>query len=88
MTVQEYMNPQMFPLTSQEGLTPEKQIQLDSLNFDEYQKAKRAHEPMNEHERRVGYELECKHAVRGSVLRALQGGEDDGPQGPDGKPLM
>lgn len=72
MTPDEYASPQLWPLTSQPGLDIESQLQLDSLNYDEWLTAKRNGEPHDERERAVGRELEAKHAARGAVLRQLQ----------------
>lgn len=72
MTPDEYLDPRSWPLTGQQGLGIEEQLQLDALNFDEYSAAKRGGEQMDERERAIGRELEAKHAVRGGVIRQLQ----------------
>lgn len=72
MTPEEYLSPALWPLTSQPGLDIESQLQLDAVNYDEWQTARRNGEPHDEHERAVGRELEAKNAARGGVLRALQ----------------
>lgn len=89
MTITEYMNPDLFSLTSQPGLTLDQQMQLDSANYDEYAAACKNHEQLTEEERRIGYELEAKHAAKANVLQQLQAQQNDGsPQTPNGMPLM
>ncbi len=78
MTIQEYLSPQYFPLTTQAGLAPLDQLQLDALNYDEYAAAQRKREPLDDRERAVGRELETKHAARDSVLRQIQEQEGRG----------
>lgn len=76
MTVHEYMSPQLFPLTTQPGLTLEQQMTLDAVNYDEYEESRTAYDRLSDHERAVGRELEAKNAARDSVLRQVQGRQD------------
>jgi hypothetical protein len=34
MTLQEYMDPTQFPLTTQHGLSPRGQLMIDAVNYD------------------------------------------------------
>lgn len=68
MTLQEYMSPTYFPLTTQPGLDPLQQIRLDAANYDEFAEAERNHHPLDEHQRAVGRELEAKKSARAHVL--------------------
>ena len=89
MTAADYSSPQLFPLTTQPGLDIRAQMQIDSVNFDEYDAAMKRHEQLTDEERAVGRELEAKRASRESVLRELNGGNDpEFPQGPDGRPIF
>ncbi len=72
MTPDEYCAQELWPLTTQPGLDIESQLQLDAVNYDEWQTAKRNGEPHDDRERAVGRELEAKNAARGAVLRSLQ----------------
>ncbi len=89
MTVKEYLDSKLFPLSTQPGLTIYDQLKLDALNADEYDAAMKRHEQLTDEERAVGRELEAKRASRESVLRELNGGNDpEFPQGPDGRPIF
>lgn len=90
MTIAEYMNPDLFVLTSQPGLNLDSQMEIDALNYDEYEKDRRAHVQMDDRQRAVGRELEAKHAARGSVLRQSQTGRGVGydPNSRPGNPQM
>lgn len=86
MTAKEYCDSQLFPLSTQEGLSLEQQLALDAVNYDEYQKAEQHYEQLSDHERAVGRELAAKAAARGSVMREKQA--QNMPQGADGRPLF
>lgn len=89
MTIMEYRDEGLFPHTTQPGLSLDQQMAVDAQNYDEYEESRRNHEPMTDHERAVGRELESKHAARASVLRQAQAERTGGqPQGPDGRPLV
>ncbi len=92
MTPADYLNPHLFPLSTQEGLSLEQQLQLDAVNYDEYAKTIENREQLDGRERAIGRELEAKHAARANVLQQAkavqQGGQNNAPQGPDGRPLV
>jgi hypothetical protein len=37
MTLEEFLDPQRFPLTTQPGLTPHQQLMMSAFNYDKFQ---------------------------------------------------
>lgn len=72
MTVQEYMSPQRFPLTTQIGLRPDQQMLIDAQNYDEFEEAlKGGGTGITPEEAAIGRELYEKMQSRDEVLAQL-----------------
>ena len=64
ISMADYMNPQMFPLTTQAGLPPDKQMLIDAHNYDEFREVVESGRVLSEEEAAVGRELELKARAR------------------------
>ena len=40
MTIEDYMSPIKFPMTTQKGLSPKQQFLIDSINYDQIKEAR------------------------------------------------
>lgn len=72
LTLAEYMNSQLFPLTSQPGLSPHDQMMIDAVNYDEFKEDSEGGALLTDEEQRIGAELKRKHDSRESVLAELK----------------
>lgn len=72
MTLAEYMNPRMFPRTTQIGLSPDQQIMLDSVNYDSVREDERNNAPLNPEEVATAAELRTKYAAMPEVAAELK----------------
>lgn len=68
MTLAEYMDPGRFPETTQEGLTPQQQMMIDAVNYDDVVEAREAGRAVADG---LWKELEAKHAARAEVAKEL-----------------
>lgn len=76
ITLAQYMSAQLFPLTSQPGISPEQQMLLDTTNYDAVREALDNGEQLSPVEQATARELEVKHNARAAVaaeLRRMQG---------------
>lgn len=71
LTLEEYLSPKMFPLTTQAGLTPSQQLLIDAYNFDEMAEALTMGAILTPEKESVLNELRVKHASRGHVLAQI-----------------
>ncbi len=84
MTLQEYMNPGRFALTTQRGLSPKNQLLLDAFNYDqmrEYLEDGGTVDDLDEEATARWAELQAKIAEQPRLLRELREAEeaDGGP---------
>jgi len=56
----EYMNPEKFPLTSQKGLSVDKQKLIDNFNYNQLLEAEELGEELNERQKLIARELREK----------------------------
>jgi len=70
--IEDYMNPGLFPLTTQLGLTVEQQMLLDAMNYDDVVADESAGVSLSENDQAVANELKAKHAARESVLEEIR----------------
>lgn len=63
MTLEDYMDPSRFPLTTQKGLTPHQQFLIDAMNFDDLAEAVELDRPMDEETAARWAELQEKRAA-------------------------
>lgn len=68
MTLDEYMSPSRFPLTTQCGLSPEEQMLIDSINYDEFVEHE-ANGLVPPEDLAIGLELKEKRAAMPSVAK-------------------
>lgn len=71
MTLAEYMDPARFPLTTQKGLTPEQQMMIDAVNYDDLREMEAAGRPLTGDTARRAAELRTKNAARAGVAAEL-----------------
>ncbi len=67
MTLAEYMDPAKFPLTTQKGLTPQQQMMIDAVNYDELKEKRDAGVVFTSRQAALWAEQEAKHAARPQV---------------------
>lgn len=70
MTPQEYVDPRLFPLTTQPGLRVDQQMLLDAVNYDDVRDALKVR-ALTPEELRIAEELRVKHAHRAEVKKQL-----------------
>lgn len=72
MTLTEYMDPAKFPLTTQKGLSPQKQMMLDSMNYDDLAPYEEEGRAMSEEQKEIWAELRAKRDARPEVTAELK----------------
>lgn len=77
MTLDEYLSPKLFPLTTREGLTPREQFRLNAADLDRLREVLGTDTTPTERQWLILAELEDKAAARPELLAQL-GGEADG----------
>ena len=82
MTVDEYMDPQRFPLTTQKGLSPEQQMMIDAFNLDSMREGLELGEVYEGEALARSGELEEKAAHRPRLYQELRARRTAGPAPP------
>lgn len=72
MTLADYMDPARFPETTQAGLTPQQQMMIDAMNYDELAADREAGKPIPPALAARVAELDAKHAARPAVGAELK----------------
>lgn len=87
MDLKTYMSADYFPLTTQPGLTPEQQLLIDAVNYDQAMADEAAGVTWTPAEVDTVNELKAKHAARDSVMAQLKGpwGSPPAPHGRAGQ---
>lgn len=81
MTPQQYCDPARFPHSTQVGLPPDKQMLIDSINYDDLAEYVRDGRPMSPAQQAVWAELQAKMPAREQV-RAQLPSQPRSPAGP------
>jgi len=71
MTLAEYMDPARFPLTTQTGLTPQQQMMIDAVNFDDLREMEESGRAIEGETADRAAELRAKHDARAAVAAEL-----------------
>ena len=71
MTITEYMNSEKFPMTSQKGLSPEKQLRLDAFNYDQLEEAVANGHQMDEEQIQIRKELAIKRPWMAELTKQI-----------------
>jgi hypothetical protein len=75
MTIDDYMNAERFPMTSQKGYSPDTQLRMDAFNLDDLQEAIEMGHKMNAKEAAVFQELKTKEPHIGRLVKELRQAE-------------
>ncbi|MDX1977182.1 MAG: hypothetical protein SFT94_05870 [Pseudanabaenaceae cyanobacterium bins.68] len=60
MTIEDYMNPEKFPITTQEGLSVKDQFLIDAINYDQLVEAREMGKTLNTMQLQAEEELKIK----------------------------
>jgi hypothetical protein len=71
MTIDEYMDPNRFPATTQAGLGPKDQLMIDAVNYDALKEAIENGEELTESQKAVWAEFEAKMQHHARLTREL-----------------
>jgi DNA-binding GntR family transcriptional regulator len=74
MTLTEYMDPAKFPLTTQKGLSPQQQMMIDAMNYDDLREMEEAGRAIEGESAERAAELRAKHDARPEVTAELKAG--------------
>jgi hypothetical protein len=75
MTLEEYLDAQRFPLTTQKGLDPSKQLMLDAFKMDGMAEERDWRKDLDEHWHAVWAEREQKRPHHARLTRELRAAE-------------
>ena len=76
MTLDQYMSPKWFPLTTQPGLTPRLQFMTDAVNYDQLREYLDTGATPTEEQWLRFVELDAKMAARPALLAELGAGHN------------
>lgn len=71
MKLEDYMNPEKFPTTSQKGLSAHEQLMLDAINFNQLEEAIAGGHQMDEEQVLIRAELQAKRPWMAKMNRQL-----------------
>lgn len=71
MTLTDYMNPEKFPTTSQQGCSPHEQLRLDAFNHDQLEEAIAGGHQMDEEQIQIRKELAAKRPWMAELTRQI-----------------
>ncbi len=71
MTLTEYCSVEVFPRTTQAGISPSAQMLLDATNYDELMEAEASGALLTPEEQAIAQELKAKNAIRPEVEKEL-----------------
>ena len=71
MTLTDYMNLEKFPMTSQKGLSPQKQLRLDAFNHDQLEEAIERGHQMDEEQIQIRKELAIKRPWMAALAKEV-----------------
>lgn len=60
MTAEQYMDKERFPLSTADGASLEEQLQIDAINWDDLERAKKDGIKLDKHKRAILKELRYK----------------------------
>lgn len=86
VTLQEYMSPAVFPLTTQPGLAPEDQMFIDAVNHDELNEIADLGRPLSAYQRAMLAEYNAKLAARPALQQQLAAARPAPQPQPGGRP--
>jgi hypothetical protein len=72
MTLADYMSPERFPLTTQQGLEPKDQMLIDAFNYDDLAESVEFGQPLTDEQLRRWAELKEKLEGRGPVIAEMK----------------
>ena len=72
MTLEEYLDAAKFPTTSQKGLSPLEQLQIDAFNYDQLEEAIANGHQMDEEQGQIRAELQAKRPWMAELTRQIE----------------
>ncbi len=79
MTLEEYLSPELFPLTTQEGLEPEQQFFLDAYRADAIKEMEELGQPFTPRGEQIRVEIQHKMESYQELLKEATGNSQQVP---------
>jgi hypothetical protein len=71
MTIEEYLSPERFPLTTRKGLTPQQHLMIDAFDCDKFRELDEAGQITTERGKALWAELQAKEKEIPRLTREL-----------------